>query len=107
MKEFMRKKMWIILASFVLMSLCLGTQTSLADGFMSVAGIVRSVDSNTGIISLDVTSEGCRGLGSFKMPDNAKDDLSESLIGKKRMFLIDSPRCERGKIHNIVLKEQP
>ena len=105
MKEFIGNKMGVILVFFILISLC--PQTSIAVDNLSLTGFVRSIDSNNGIISLDITSEGCRGPRSFKVPDDAKGDLDASLIGKKLQFMIDSSKCERGRIYNIVFKEQP
>ena len=74
---------------------------------LSLTGVVRSIDSNNGIISLDITSEGCRGLRTFRVPDDAKGDLDASLIGKKLQFMIDSSKCERGRIYNIIFEVQP
>jgi hypothetical protein len=105
MKEFMNNTMGIILVFLILISLY--PQTSLALDNLSLSGFVRSIDSSNGIISLDITSEGCRGLRAFRVPDDAKGDLDASLIGKKIQFMIDSSKCERGKIYNIVFKEQP
>jgi hypothetical protein len=105
MKECKRNKMGVVLVFFIIMSLC--PQTGHAIDNLSLTGFVRSIDSGNGIISLDITSEGCRGLRAFKVPDGAKGDLDASLIGKRLQFMIDSSRCERGRIYNIIFKEQP
>lgn len=105
MKEFVSNKMRIILVFSILIALC--PQAVLALDNLSLSGFVRSIDSSNGIISLDITSEGCRGLRAFRMPDDAKGDLDASLIGKKIQFMIDSSKCERGRIYNIIFKEQP
>jgi hypothetical protein len=105
MREFIRNKMGVILIFFMLISLC--PQTSLAVDNLSLTGFVRSIDGNNGIISLDITSEGCRGPRAFRVPDDAKGDLDASLIGKRLEFMIDSSKCERGRIYNIIFEVQP
>jgi hypothetical protein len=105
MKESVSKTVGIILVLFILISLC--PQTGFALDNLFLTGFVRSIDSNSGIISLDITSESCRGPRVFRVPDDSKGDLDASLIGKKIQFMIDSSRCERGRIYNIVFKEQP
>jgi|WetSurMetagenome_2_1015567.scaffolds.fasta_scaffold383232_2 hypothetical protein len=105
MKEFVNNKMGLVLVLLALISFC--PQTGLALDNLSLTGFVRSIDSNNGIISLDITSESCRGPRVFRVPDDAKGDLDASLIGKRIQFMIDSSKCERGKIYNIVFKEQP
>jgi len=96
----MSKKMGIVLVSFALIAFC--AQASLADDGLSLTGVVKSVDSATGMISVDVTSEGCRGVRTFKVPDTVKGDLNASFVGKKLNFKIDGVICERGRIYNII-----
>jgi hypothetical protein len=105
MREFIRNKMGVIPIFFMLISLC--PQTSLAVDNLSLTGFVRSIDGNNGIINLDITSESCRGPRSFRVPDDAKGDLDASLLGKKLQFMIDSSKCERGRIYNIIFEVQP
>jgi len=100
MKEFMKNNMGIVLVFFILISL--SPQTSFALDNLSLTGFVRSVDSSKGLINLDITSESCRGPRVFRVPDDAKGDLDASLVGKKMQFMIDSSKCEHGKIYNIV-----
>ncbi len=76
MKEFISKKMGIVLVSLMLLFLC--AQTSLALDNLSLTGFVRSIDKNNGIISLANNIGSCRGLRAFKVPDDAKDDLDAS-----------------------------
>ncbi len=103
MIKFVGKNIRVILVSFALISLC--AQTGLALDNLSLTGIVKSIDKNNGIISMQIISEGCRGLKSFKVPDDMKSDLDDSLKGKKIVFSIDSSKCEQGKIYNILFKE--
>ena len=105
MKAFMSKKVWIIPVSLMCVFLC--AQRGFALDNLFLTGVVRSIDKNNGIISLDITSEGCRGQRAFKVPDDDRDDLDASLIGKKLQFMIDSSKCERGRTHNIIFEVQP
>jgi hypothetical protein len=105
MKKLIGKKMGIIFVSFMFISLY--TQTSVAVDELSLTGFVKSIDKTNGIISINVTSESCRGLRVFRVPDDARNDLDASLIGRKLQFDIDSATCERGKVYTIISKEQP
>jgi hypothetical protein len=105
MKEFISKITGIILVFFILITLC--PQTSLALDNLSLTGFVRSIDSSNGIVNLDIISESCRGLRSFRVPDDARGDLDASLIGQKLGFMIDSSKCERGKIYNMLFEVHP
>lgn len=67
-----------------------------------LTGFLRSFDSSSGIAKIDVTSEGCKGLREFKLPDDAKGDIDTKLIDKSFTFQIDSSSCERSRIYNIV-----
>jgi len=100
MKKFMNKKIGIVLVSFVFIFICV--ETGFAVEALSITGKIKSIDSVSGIISVDVTSENCKGVRTFKVPDDTKGDLTSSLIGEKLNFKIDAVRCERGKIYNIV-----
>jgi len=77
---------------------------SFAQENLSLTGIIKSVNAVSGIVSIQVTSENCRGLWIFKFPDYAKDDLDKSMVGKKIQFTIDSPVCDPKKLHTIVLE---
>lgn len=103
MKGFVGKKMGIIFVSLMLLSLC--AQTSLALDNLSLTGFLRSIDKNNGTISVQITSGSCKGLRTFKVPDNAKDDLDD-WMGKPLRFVIDSSQCEQGKVYNII-EEKP
>ena len=103
MKGFVGKKMVIILFSLMLVSLF--SQVGLALDNLSLTGFVRSIDKNNGIISVQITSGSCKGLRTFRVPDNAKDDLDD-WMGKPLRFVIDSSQCEQGKLYNI-MEEKP
>ena len=100
MKELIRKKIGVILVSFILITLCV--QTSRAVDNLSLTGFVKSFDNNSGIVRVDVTSESCKGLREFRVPDDAKGGLDTSLIDMKLQFYINSSTCERGRVYNII-----
>lgn len=100
MNIFQRRKLWFFLAFMCL--LLSFVQISVAQDHLFLTGIVRSFDSNSGTIRIDVTSEGCKGLREFKEPDSSKADTD--LVGKRIHFSIDSAVCERGRIHNILAR---
>jgi hypothetical protein len=69
-----------------------------------LTGFIKSFDANRGVIMVNVTSEGCEGLREFRIPEDAKEDLDASLIGKRIQFYINSNTCERGKIYDIIFE---
>lgn len=71
---------------------------------LSLTGIIRAVNPQTGIVRIQVTSEQCKGLWNFKFPEYAKDDLDNSIVGKRLQFTIDSPICDPKRLHTIVLE---
>jgi hypothetical protein len=102
MKKFIGKKMGIILAFFILITS--HAQTSQASDNLSLIGFVRYVDNTNGIIRVYVTSQGCKGLRDFKVPNYEKGDLDSSLIGRKLRFNINSATCEPRKAYSILLE---
>lgn len=66
-----------------------------------LTGIVKSLDSGRGILKIDVTSEACRGLREFSLPPSLREEIDETLLGRRIEFYIDSPRCEAGRVYTI------
>jgi hypothetical protein len=81
--------------------------SSMAQDRLFLTGVVRSVDSISGIIRVNVTSEGCKGLREFKVPADAAKDIEATLIGKRMQFYIDSATCVSGKTYNMLTGGQP
>jgi hypothetical protein len=105
MKEFINKKMGIILISFAL--ICLYVQTGFASDNLLLNGVLQSIDKGNGLVTFNIMTEGCTGVRAFKMPDSAKSDLDDSMIGMNLQFIIDSSTCEKGKIYSVIIKEKP
>jgi hypothetical protein len=76
-----------------------------AEEQLFLTGIVRSIDTARGILRIEVTSQVCRGLREFAVPQAAREDLDETLIGKRLGFYIDSSTCERGKVYTILFEK--
>lgn len=102
MNALTRKEFWVFLAFIMLAPVCAQTVSALDNLFLT--GFLRSFDSKSGLIRIDVTSEGCKGLREFKEPEGAKADMDASLIGKQIHFYIDSSVCERGQVYTILAR---
>lgn len=93
-----RKKQCLI--SFVLMfiSLFLNICSVNASDELFLTGVVRSVNSKSGMVIMDVKSEVCHGVRSFMV-----DDISilDGLTGKKISFFIDSSICKADKLYKM------
>jgi hypothetical protein len=66
-----------------------------------MTGIVKSIDRKTGIVTVDVKSETCRGIRHFKSEDaSVVDDIRP---GKKILFRTDSPSCTGSGVYKMIL----
>lgn len=104
MKAYINGLIKLFLFSFVAIAWPIDTTMALDN--LLLTGVVRSIDTVTGTIWIDVTSEGCTGLRGFKVHEEARMDLDTSLIGKRLNFLIDSSTCERGRVYYIPFERQ-
>lgn len=82
-------------------------QLGFAQDNLFLSGIVRSFDSNSGIIRINVTSEGCKGLREFRIPGDAAKDFDATLVGQRVQFYIDSATCASGRTYNMLIGGQP
>ena len=101
----MRKQIWLFIVFMILILSCV--ETGFAKDHLFLTGVVRSVDSSSGILRINVTSEGCTGMREFRVPEDGAGDLDASLIGKRMDFYIDSTICERGRVYNILSERLP
>ena len=69
-----------------------------------LTGIIKSVDAISGIVRIQVSTEKCKGLWNFKIPDYAKEDLDKSMIGRRIQFVINSSVCDPRNIYTIMLE---
>lgn len=68
-----------------------------------LTGNIKSYDKERGIVWVQVNSEGCKGLREFKVPESVRSDLEHSLIGQRIEFYINSSRCEKDKVYEMIL----
>jgi len=64
-------------------------------------GIVKGIDQQTGIITVGVKSESCRGVRHFKLIDAST--LKDTQPGKKISFRIDSAVCKSDIVYTMIL----
>jgi hypothetical protein len=96
---FMRRgKQYLILLMSVVAFLVLNIQSANAKDELFLAGVVRTVVANSGTVVVDVKTEGCSGIRSFRADDISKLAASE---GKTISFFIDSSTCKSGIIHKM------
>lgn len=100
-----RSRIWFYVVFLTLMLVFV--LSSMAQDRLFLTGVVRSVDSISGIIKVNVTSEGCKGLRDFKTPTDAAKDIEATLIGKRMQFYIDGATCVSGKTYNMLTGGQP
>ena len=105
MKALMRKQIWLFIVFMILILSCV--ETGFAKDRLFLTGVVRSVDSSSGTLRINVTSEGCKGTRDFRAPEDGTRDLDASLVGKTIQFYIDSAICEQGRVHNILSERLP
>lgn len=90
-----------IVGVMLIIGLLILIKVALADNLF-LTGVVRSIDQKKGIIRVAVSSESCRGLREFTVPEDSRTDLDSSLIGKRIEFFINSDKCEQGRIYTIL-----
>ena len=105
MNEVKRSRIWFCVVFLTLMLIFV--LPGMAQDHLLLTGVVRSVDSNSGTISINVTSEGCKGIRDFKVHSDAAKDIETTLIGKRMQFYIDSATCVSGRTYNILIGGQP
>ncbi len=89
----------LILSGILLISF----QTAFGIDELHLTGIIKSYDKEKGLIWVNVSSEGCRGLREFRVPESVRLDLEPSLIGQRIEFQINSSRCEKDLVYNMIL----
>jgi hypothetical protein len=93
-----KKRCWVLLISVVaFFVLCIHSSEAVDE--LNLTGIVRTVYAHSGLVTVDVKSQSCPGLRSFKFGDSI--DL-EGLEGKKISFSIDSSVCRRDEVYRII-----
>ena len=66
-----------------------------------LTGIVKGIDQQTGIITVDVKSESCRGIRHFKLIDATS--FKDILPGRKISFRINNATCKSDVVYKMIL----
>jgi hypothetical protein len=92
------KKQWWAFFILMLILLMFNIHSVNALDELFLTGVVKSINSHTGIAIVDVKSEVCRGFRSFRA-----DDISEleGLEGERISFFINSLTCKGDKIYTM------
>ncbi len=92
-----RKKYLMFFFSAVACSI-LDVQSVNAVDALYLTGIVQTINAHSGIVIVDVKSEGCCGIRNFRVYDvSTLGDIK----GKTISFFIDSSTCRGGKIYEM------
>jgi hypothetical protein len=94
-------KIYLSLFLFVVLSSHVLVTSAPATDELFLAGIVKGIDQQTGIITVDVKSESCRGVRHFKLIDAST--LKDTQPGKKISFRIDSAACKSDIVYKMIL----
>jgi hypothetical protein len=87
-----------LLIEFFLLS---SADRALGTDELFMTGIVKGIDHRTGIVTIEVKSETCRGIRHFK-PEDAST-INDTQQGKKISFRIDSPTCTDDRVYKMIL----
>ncbi len=71
-----------------------------AEDELYLCGIVKETNLQAGTVTVDVKSEGCKGVRQFRAP---LAHLSGFIVNTEKCFSIDSNHCTRGQIYDIVI----
>lgn len=93
-----KKRCWMFLI-WVGAFLVLCIHSSEAVDELSLTGIIRTINAHSRTVFIDVKSQSCPGLRSFKFDSSI--DL-EDMEGKKISFSIDSSVCRRDEVYKII-----
>ncbi len=69
-----------------------------------LCGIVNSVDSQNGTVSINVQSKSCYGIQTFKLPAN--NTRSSFKMDERQCFFINSSECRSGYLYSITRTER-
>lgn len=95
-----RAEQYLILLMSVVVFLVLNIQSVNATDELYLTSVVRTVIANSGTVVVDVKSESCHGIRSFKVDDISTLTGAE---GKTISFTIGSSTCKSGSIYKMHL----
>lgn len=68
-----------------------------------LCGIVKNVNEQKTLVTVDVKSGSCPGIRQFQLA--APQAASRFIVGEKKCFPIDSSHCNDNNIHKILIRE--
>lgn len=88
----------MITCAFMFPGILFCTQAFAVDE-LYLCGVVQEVNLQTAQVTVDVASDSCRGVKTFKLPAT-KDRLSFN-VAKRKCFFINSNSCKAGYTYTI------
>jgi hypothetical protein len=67
---------------------------------LRVTGVIKGVNTGTGLVSVDVTSSSCNGMRVFKAD---KIEKLGAYVGQRVSFFINGDRCNATEVYTILV----
>jgi hypothetical protein len=102
---FCRGVLGLLLGALVVLALAVcGDPACAADDLhrdnLHLTGIVKNINSATGMVYVEVVSSSCVGMRIFRADDIGK---LESFLNQEISFFIDSATCKDNNVHTILV----
>jgi len=97
----MRKEMFCMFLIVMAVFLVFTVHSAYGADELFLRGFVKDIDYGSGLVTVDVTTDGCTGIRTFRVDDVRK--LDKDMIEKEIWFPIDSSTCYVGEIHKMIL----
>lgn len=91
----------VLLMTIALIAMIASVQPAHAVDELFLTGVVKSIDRKSDLVTVQVTSAGCRGIRNFR--SDQRLDLLENYVGKIISFYIDSSTCEDRANHVMLV----
>ncbi|MDA8159978.1 MAG: hypothetical protein M0T76_04570 [Desulfobacteraceae bacterium] len=88
--------------AFMFPGLLFCTQAFAMDNLF-LCGLVKDVDVQKALVSVDITSGSCPGLRQFQLAE--PQSASRFIVGEEKCFPIDSSHCNDNIVHKILIRE--
>ncbi len=95
--KFLKKYIFAVLAAV----LALGAgNAAMAEDELYLCGIVKDVDSQDETVIIDVKSESCRGIRTFRL--SVSMNIASFQVNREKCFFINSNVCNAKEIYSII-----
>lgn len=92
----------MITCAFMFPGILFCTQAFAVDNLF-LCGVVKNVDAQKALVSVDVKSGSCPGIRQFQL--TTPQAASHFIVGEKKCFPIDSSHCNDNIIHKVLIRE--